>query len=298
MGWIIIGIVLLLCICGYVIYLIRLIRRQSSPLSFTDHVAIASFATGFFLNLVFLIIAIVSLKVAFDSYTTAMQGGEEQLKALQEARNAIVSTGADQKQSLEESRKVLDRVISIIKKEYAVLENSYKISASQLDIIKEQRRRELEQPDVHLALFYTDNFSVQVINKGKKIARDTLYQGLFLNLSRPSKNAFQWANAIPTEVKYIRPGSSFSPTEVTWHFGNGDTPLKQGDRLFGYMSVQCTDCVQDRIYWVYFEYAGEGSYSEGSGDAYSMAVLEVETSVSKFLNTNGRILMHKGNFIH
>jgi hypothetical protein len=243
-------------------------------------------------NFVVLAVALGSLLIASASFRDARKSGQKQEKSLEEQQ----ATLQDQRNTLDASRKALDEVATTIKGEQSLLEASREISAAQLALTDEQRRRELEQPDVTLALYYTDDLSVQVKNQGRKVARDTLYQGLFWKLNKPKREAYEWANAKPAEVKYVRPGNGFAPTEVQWWFGEGGTLLQNGDRLFGYMTVQCPDCVKERIYWVYFEFGGEGGYSEGRWEDYSFKAEAAATEAERLLRSNNLKRMSKSSF--
>ena len=272
----------------------HLASGQRLPLS--DYVAV----TGAVLNIVVLVIAIISVHVAITTYEDAARSGAEQTRVLRASRDAlagVIQSLDKQEETLEKSRHVLDSSVTTAVAQQNLLFQSVANSRKQLAILQAQWARELEQPDVHLALLYTDDLSAQVMNRGKKVARDTLYQGIFWKLNKPRPAAFEWANAKPTEVKYIRPGGGFAPTELQWNFGNGATSLLSGDRLFGYMTVQCPDCLQERLYWIYFEVSGEGFYREGHWDEYSFAAEDAANSAEKLLSSKGLIRLTKGSLI-
>jgi hypothetical protein len=257
-------------------------RAYGARLSLTDYVAILSAP----LNVVLLVVAVMALQVATTTYQDAKQSGEEQTKALRSSRDALGGMAQilnEQENTLEQSRTALDSSIKVAISQQQLLSKSVSNSRKQLEILQAEWAREIEQPDVHLALFYTDDLSIQVMNKGKKVARDTLYQGIFWKINKPKEDAFEWASIKPTEVKYIRSGNGFAPTAAQWWFGQNGTSLVNGDRLFGYMTVQCPDCMQERVYWAYFEVGGEGVYAEGRWEDYSFAASSITASVSKLL---------------
>lgn len=283
---------------GLVLFLLFFSRRVRSQLPhgqrlpLTDYVAVA----GTVLNIAVLFFAVASLQISITTYQDAKRSGDEQIKALQASRRALDVLGQDlnkQEDTLEKSRQALDSSVKTAVAQQDLLSQSVANSKKQLNILQAQWTRELEQPDVHLALRNTGELSVEVTNSGRKVARDTLYQGVFWKLNKPHVQAFEWAGAKPAEVKYIRPGGGFAPTTLQWTYGNGATELALGDRLFGYMIIECPDCMQQRIYWVYFEVGGDGVYREGNSGEYSMAPANVLDAASKFQSSNGLIHLMK-----
>lgn len=275
---------------------VRAQRAMGERLSLSDYVAVTSVP----FNVIVIVVAIVTLHVAITTYRDARQTGEEQSKTLGASREVLAAMAQSldkQQNTLEQSRKVLDSSIAVAISQQQLLSKSVSNSRKQLEILQAEWDRELEQPDVHLALFYTDNLSVQVMNKGKKVARDTLYQGAFLKINRPKEGGFEFASIKPTEVKYIRSGNGFAPTEAQWWFGQNGSALSIGDRLFGYITVQCPDCKKERVYWVYFEFSGEGVYAEGRWEDYSLAANSVTASVAKLLASKNLNRISRSSFI-
>jgi hypothetical protein len=296
------------CVLGiglvvFVVLLIKGIRahlEEGQRLPLSDYVAVAGAA----LNVALLVIAVGSLHVAITTYQEAERSGKEQTRALQLSRDALsgVSQTLDkQAVTLEKSRQALESSVTTAVAQQKLLSQSVANSKKQLGILQAEWTRELEQPDVHLALFYTDEFSVAVSNAGKKIARDTFYQGMFWNLSRPQNGMFQFASAKGDEVKYIRPGGGFAPTVLQWHYGHygsDSPPPQEGDKLFGYMTVQCPDCVQERLYWIFFAVGGDGIYREGRWGEYSFEAKDAIASASRLMNSPGLFRLSRGNLQH
>ena len=74
-------------------------------------------------------------------------------------------------------------------------------------------------------------------------------------------------NLLPLQVRmgdYIRPGEYWGPNTVM-DIAGVKRMVKVGDRVFGYATVRCPDCIKTRIYIVYLKHGVSGWYSEVSG---------------------------------
>jgi hypothetical protein len=281
---------------AFVLGVIRMHSKVGERVHYSDQLNIAGTA----LNIFVLLVAVISLHVSVTTYQEAKRSGDEQTRALQSSRDALAAVARSvnsQGETLERSRQALDASVATAIAQQRLLSQSVANSKKQLGILQAEWAREMEQPDVHLALFYTDEFSVAVSNSGKKIARDSMYQGAFWNLSKPQNGAFQFASVKVQDVKYIRPGGGFAPTKAEWYYGNGGSP-EAGDKLFGYMTVQCPDCFQERLYWVFFSVGGDGAYREGKFSEYSFVADAAAASAQSLLSSPGLLRLGKGNILH
>jgi hypothetical protein len=97
---------ILMC-SAYVAYVFRQVHlkriKSLSHMSISDHVAVL-------LNLVLLGVAVFALQISVAAYTDAQKSGDEQLKALAAARQAIIDTGDEQVHALEGARSTLSAV--------------------------------------------------------------------------------------------------------------------------------------------------------------------------------------------
>lgn len=275
MSWAKIGMLLLLVFVAYSIYLFRLIRHQNRPLNLSDHLGIANLIIGSLINAIVLIVAIASLKIAFDSFYSAKQSGDEQLKALEAARKAIITTGTEQKISLDQSHNALDSVVKIAAAQQKLLSKSLMTSKTQLTIIQKQRQRELERPNIYAELVntsslekygYTDNLlAIKVYNRSHKVARDVIYRFIMIDLERPNGTGhFETCYINSDTLTPIAPGPPFLTRSLQL---NGPVPNKS-DRLFGYLYVECPECETQRVYWLYYKYDEAGWYHEGASSDY------------------------------
>ncbi len=170
-------------------------------------------------------------------------------------------------------------------------------TTNQLQVVLEQWRRELERPDVHAALFNPQQPAVVLMNRSKiKVARDVLYQLILHNLDRPDGESFHAVSSRAKTVNFIRPGGSYLPTKLTLVASPDPTPLKIGERLFGYLHLQCAECLTPRWYWVYLKFGQEGWYYEGRGDEYHFFQLtqrNIDAAISKFLSQRDLVRISK-----
>jgi hypothetical protein len=139
---------------------------------FSDYLNVAGTA----LNILVLAIAVISLNVAVTTYQEAKRSGEDPTKALQSSRDALAGVAQSlnrQGDTLEKSRQAPDSSVETAVAQQKLLSQSVANSKEQLGILQAEWARELEQPDVPIALLYTHELSVAVSNTGKKVARET-----------------------------------------------------------------------------------------------------------------------------
>lgn len=216
-------------------------------------------------NLVMLILAVVSIQIAVESYKDAQESGSQQQQTLNASKEAllfVVEALKDQKETLEDSHRALKQSVDIIAAQQTLLEQSVEISRNQLAVLDAQWKRQLEQPDIHALLVYPVMPSVIVMNKSKiKPVKDGLYQLITLNIDRWLGNRYQSVSTVATNVDAIRPDGSYLPSRLEFIL-DPNQPLEKGNRLYGYLSVSCPDCIAHRLYWVLIKYGEEGWYAE------------------------------------
>jgi hypothetical protein len=238
-------------------------RRSLQELSLSDLTNVASL----FVNVVVLILAVVSLKIALSSYHDAQEGGKKQ------------------QDTLDASRTALEASVVIANKQQELLKKSLEASQSQFSLIQDQWRRELERPDVALLLLYPQQLSVLIVNVSPdKVARQIMYEARFWNMTNVMQGSFQFVGSVVRSVEYIRPKGAIGPNPLEFHPSSGPG-LKAGDRLFGYLTVQCPDCARLRTYWASYEVGGEGFYKEGKWNDFPFVQFNpgiAESVVSRF----------------
>jgi hypothetical protein len=115
-------------------------------------------------------------------------------------------------------------------------------------------------PDIGAMLVYAKAPALLMVSVSDAVIRDPKYQVLLWNLDGDHADALQ----IPVYTAsgdYIRARESIGPFGIL--SSPGVSPfIKQGNRLFGYMTVTCPDCLRTKEYWVYIDCGTGGWYSE------------------------------------
>jgi len=228
-------------------------------------------------NLVFLLLSILSLVVAVSSYWYAKEIAEGQGQA-----------ALEQQRTLDESRQALTSVASTIEQERALLEKSVDTAESQLRIIQEQHKRELEIPVLRAVLLYPQQLSVVLANQSaQKTAQDPTFEARFWNLSRPTGDSFQHVSSVVQSVDFIQPKGSIGPYSFDLRASPDPTPVQPGNQMFGYLTVRCSGCGEVKLYWILLIVGEKGWYHEGKWDEYPFNKMEPgmeQAVVSSFLS--------------
>ncbi len=154
-----------------------------------------------------------------------------------------------------------------------------------VDSTKPSNKSSNVAPDVRVRFIYPGSGALELYNPTNKLANNIKYAvGLWDLDSSPDqvKDALQ----IPiSEGEYIRPKESLGPLGILTSAKDAQR-LKSGDRIFGFVMVQCPDCVKTRNYWVYMKYGVGGWYSEeerGIPSNIVKIVLELSTNEEPLL---------------
>jgi hypothetical protein len=146
---IIVYLLLIVFIGSFAAFVYLHIRNQSKKqeLSLSDKTNIVMI----FVNLVFLILAVVSIHIAVKSYQAAQESGKQQqqtLDASKDSLSSVVVALKKQQETLEDSRQALRQSVSIIAEQQVLLQQSVKTSRNQLAVLDAQWKRQLEQTDI------------------------------------------------------------------------------------------------------------------------------------------------------
>jgi chromosome segregation ATPase len=183
---IIVGSLGAILIVGLAAFLYIQLRNQhrTQGLSLSDKTDIAKMA----MSLGSLIMAVISLYIAINSYQSAQQSGRQQQQTLNASKDSLLSVVdvlKNQQSMIEDSRHALRQSIDIITAQKDLLQQSVETSRNQLSVLDAQWKRQLEQPDIHAALVYPAKPAVLLINKSNiKPVKDGLYQLITLNIDR------------------------------------------------------------------------------------------------------------------
>jgi hypothetical protein len=150
------------------------------------------------------------------------------------------------------------------------------------------RQPEVEKPDVSLALIYPEEFAVLLLNDSSVLLSKPKWGFAIWNLGKVDDPAEKTAVLpIPTaEGDYIRPHEAVGPQGA---ISQVPSLVHPGDRLFGYVFVECPECLKSRYYWVYAVVKQGGWFSEmktGYPDISVMGrnILTIRQSIDKVLS--------------
>jgi len=124
-------------------------------------------------------------------------------------------------------------------------------------------------PDVTVRLVYPDHTAIVLVNNSDAIAKEIKWTVVVWNLddprtylsTNPGPNSHDPLPIPVSMFDFLRPHSSGGPQTL---FARPDIRefAKDGQRLFGSMSVICPDCKKGHTYFVYEEIGKGGWYSE------------------------------------
>ena len=126
-------------------------------------------------------------------------------------------------------------------------------------IPKAEAAKPQPKPDLHLKLVFPEEFAVEVVNaEAASAAQQPKYQLLLVDLDNLAGNVLP----IPANGDdFIRPGEFWGPN-AAMALPNVKSLVKQNDRITGYATVLCPDCLKTRAYWIYYEQGEGGWYCE------------------------------------
>jgi hypothetical protein len=119
------------------------------------------------------------------------------------------------------------------------------------------------RPDIELVLVYpSDEVAIGIFNSSAtELVREAKYCVGIWNLDAPESERL---NPLPIPVAvgdYIRPKEWWGPNQFI------GIPavlrrIKDGDRLFGFVTIRCPTCVVTKRYWIYVKYKHGGWYAQ------------------------------------
>jgi hypothetical protein len=251
--------------------------------------------SGFALNVVLFALSLLSLFVAVKTYRDAVKSGVEQTAALKRqqesldaARSALDASASTAKQQA----KLLEGAISLsadqldaARREYGVLDESLSTARAQFNILKDEYQRALERPDLRLAFVYPQVPAVIVENvSSSKTANDIRYEVRLWKLDGSGCQLYA-APVMPIDFATARQRVGPLKMEVVRScIGEPSEPPHEHDKLFGYVSLWCSDCAGRHQYWLYFDW-GKAAYSaRGTESEFANAEREgMKQTAERFL---------------
>jgi hypothetical protein len=130
-----------------------------------------------------------------------------------------------------------------------------------------------QEPDLGMEFVSPQDVAFRMVNLSDAIVRDAKYTFVLVDLDGPrtvvsGDSAIPQILQIPTTVNsgdFLKPRHKYMQRPLST-FQGVQTVVKQGDRIFGYVTVTCPNCVKERSYWVYFVNGPGGWYYEFTGD--------------------------------
>jgi hypothetical protein len=119
----------------------------------------------------------------------------------------------------------------------------------------------IPKPDVTAKFVYPQEIALELTNHSQTVVKDPTVLLLLFDLDGPGDqpSPLQIPLALgPNE--YIKSGSYIVPLTVTGNSSLKNT-IRKGDRILGWVSVTCLDCVSTNSYWVYAVHGSGGWYS-------------------------------------
>jgi hypothetical protein len=155
-------------------------------------------------------------------------------------------------------------------------------------LLRNSYRTSRDRPDIALRLIYPTGLAVVMVNESDVVLREPKYVPAMWNL-----DGEKWHQPLPIPVAsgdWIRPREAMGPKSFITQASI--LPLvKQGDRLFGVISVTCPDCIRSKAYWVYVKHGVAGWFSEIPEDhlvdlnALSKAIPEIRKDADRFFSS-------------
>jgi len=160
------------------------------------------------------------------------------------------------------------------------------------------------QPNLGMEFIMLEFVAFRMVNESDAIVRDAKYTFILTDLDGPrtveTKDGatFPQLLQIPTVVNandFLRPRDRYIPRELVPTFPGAASVVKKGDRVFGYVTVTCPNCVKVRRYWLYFTHGSEiGWYSEFEAKQkvelpIGRLLLDTEQTLNKLVPSDKRI---------
>jgi hypothetical protein len=156
-----------------------------------------------------------------------------------------------------------------------------------------------ERPDIGMEFVNPLDVAFRMVNLSN-VLRDPKYGFDLMDIDRSSTESgttTPYILPIPAFADagdFLRPKTNFLQRPIVSTFPQVREAVKPGDRIFGYVTVSCPNCVKDRRYWVFFVNGSGGWYSETpTKDPFELPVLaasgDVEGQLEKLVPPAKRI---------
>jgi hypothetical protein len=128
-----------------------------------------------------------------------------------------------------------------------------------------------------------------LFNASSTVVRDPSYSLVMWNLDKGLPTSLPTVS-VTESGRYLKPGQGM--VEPTLDRPEMKSLISEGNRIFGYASVDCPNCKRAKYYWLYIIYGKDSWYSEIPEAAepnpisISQKLLDAEWDVDRFMNAN------------
>ena len=129
-------------------------------------------------------------------------------------------------------------------------------------------------PDIGMEFVSPTDVSFRMVNLSDALIRDPKYGFILVDLDAPrtvgsGDNAIPQILPIPAATNsgdFLRAQQKYMQRPIVSTFPAVKAVVKPMDRIFGFVSVSCPNCIKERRYWLYFVNGVGGWYCEIPGE--------------------------------
>ena len=134
--------------------------------------------------------------------------------------------------------------------------------------------RQEARPDIGMEFVNPDDVAFRMVNLSNVVLRDPKYGFALMDLDghrTTLENGVSLPDILPIPAfvdagDFLRAKRKFMPRAIVSTFPAVRSAVKPNDRIFGWVTVSCPNCVKDRTYVVFFVNGKGGWYRETSGE--------------------------------
>jgi hypothetical protein len=117
------------------------------------------------------------------------------------------------------------------------------------------------KPDIAIVLSNPKSFIIEFVNKSKVLIPSGKWWLGFIDLDRSEPTRAYTLPISGSPLDFIRPGEPIGDSAIFLD-SRILPPLRDGERLVGFIGVSCPTCIKTRTYFVYSVYGSGGWYAE------------------------------------
>lgn len=118
--------------------------------------------------------------------------------------------------------------------------------------------RDERKADVVMEVYPGDSPRFSVMNRGQVRADSPRFGGLLIDMSQRDPSGLHLnLESVWKTLEYILPGNGGGMYSFTGESQRGRS-VRMGDVVVGYWTVQCANCIRQKVYWLYLKYGQPG----------------------------------------